>query len=295
LTNTWSLGPSIPSGTLYHAAVRLHDGKVLFAGGVTGLDITDPASTHSYLYDPVANTLTECAPAQPHSSAVGVLLDNYKVLLVGGASAEIYDPVANSWSSAGTLTTPRYFPSVTLLPNGKVLVVAGENPDSQGVIRYLDDAEIYDPATNAWSAVPAPSHARGPNTAVLLPTTGKVLVTGGYDSSDLFDPATNSWSPTGKQTETREGQIAALLPSGKVLLAGGGPSMNVPAFPGSTTYVTAPGTAEIYDPATNTWSVAPSMLQPNPDTQVTVTLPSGAVLAIGGSDGLFGGWNEVYW
>lgn len=71
----------------------------------------------------------------------------------------------------------------------------------------------------------------------------------------------------------REGNSATLLPSGKVLAAGGYlPGLN---GPGST--------AEIYDPASNTWSYVASMAHPRA-VQTATLLPNGRVLIAGGVD-----------
>ena len=55
------------------------------------------------------------------------LLDNGKVLIAGGFdnSAELYDPIAKTFSNTGDLSTARQNPSATLLPNGQVLVAGG--------------------------------------------------------------------------------------------------------------------------------------------------------------------------
>lgn len=61
-----------------------------------------------------------------------VLLPDGRVLVAGGfgagseilAGAELYDPNSGSWSSTGSLGTPRDFATASLLRSGKVLVVA---------------------------------------------------------------------------------------------------------------------------------------------------------------------------
>jgi len=59
-------------------------------------------------------------------------------------------------------------------------------------------AERYNPATNVWSDVAAPSVDRWLHSATLLPG-GQVLVAGGKDDSDAisslerYDPASDTW------------------------------------------------------------------------------------------------------
>jgi N-acetylneuraminic acid mutarotase len=62
-----------------------------------------------------------------------------------------------------------------LLPNGKVLVAGGYNLSDH----FLNSAELYDPATNNWSATRLLITPRNDHTATLLPG-GRVLVVGGY-------------------------------------------------------------------------------------------------------------------
>ena len=43
------------------------------------------------------------------------------------AAAELYDPAAGAWSATGSMATDRTSQTVTLLPNGLVLVVGGQS------------------------------------------------------------------------------------------------------------------------------------------------------------------------
>ncbi|MFN0098650.1 MAG: Kelch repeat-containing protein [Gemmatimonadaceae bacterium] len=120
------------------------------------------------------------------------------------------------------------------------------------------------------------SVARAAHTATLLPN-GTVLLVGGMGgagaTAESYDPARGSFIPAGRMVSERAGGHAAvLLPTGSVLLTGGwtGPA------------VTA--SAELYDPSTNTFSVAGTMNSPRSAHTATL-LPTGKVLIAGGFDG----------
>ena len=93
--------------------------------------------------------------------------------------AEMYDLASGTWSATGSLTTPRFNHTATLLPNGKVLVAGGSGTSSP-----LSNAELYDPANATWSVTGTLTTARHLHTATLLPN-GQVLVAGGFDGGQL--------------------------------------------------------------------------------------------------------------
>jgi Galactose oxidase, central domain/Bacterial Ig-like domain (group 2)/Kelch motif len=216
-----------------HTATLLASGKVLIAGGAdqdptgTGLDSAE-------LYDPSTGTFT-----QTGSMAVGrflhtaTLLQNGKVLVVGGAltstsdpvaSAELYDPVTGSFTMTGAMATAREQHTATLLADGRVLIVGGTTPTGTGNLQPTATVEIYDPSTGSFSVTGSMAEARSLHTATLLPS-GNVLVAGGgveNSTAELYDPATGSFSITGGMEIGRSGHTATLLPNGSVLVSGGG-------------------------------------------------------------------------
>ncbi len=149
-----------------------------------------------------------------------------------------------------------------------MLVVGGPN----------GHAQAYDPASEGWTYVANTSGVRGGHTATML-NDGRVLVTGGNYSSalataELFDPTTQSWSETGPMGESRSSHTATLLEDGRVLVVGG--------YPGEWG-AEVTGSAEIYDPATSTWTPAGS-LQTARAQHVASILPSGSVLVATGAE-----------
>ena len=146
-------------------------------------------------------------------------------LLLLGAGLVLMQPCAGApfeFENTGSLIDPREGHTVTLLPNGKLLVAGGVN--FSGV---LASAELYDPAFGTWTATGSLANAHYHHTATLLPN-GKVLVTGGVDSNfitlasaELYDPASGTWTATGSLVTARSWYTATLLANGMVLVAGG--------------------------------------------------------------------------
>jgi deoxycytidylate deaminase len=220
------------------------------------------------------------------------LLPNGKVLVAGGiagfndvAIAELYDPASGTWTATGSLNHARRSHTATLLPDGKVLV-AGGFFDQPGTIlggNAISSAELYDPASGTWTTTGSLAKQRYQHTATLLPN-GKVLVAGGNGyvsgggvlaSSELYDPASGTWTSTGDLATARDNHTATLLPNGQVLVVGGS------GFNGSGNTLLA--SAELFDPASETWSPTGSLVTARTNHTATL-LQGGKVLVAGGSD-----------
>lgn len=298
----WTSAGSMSSAHAMHTATRLPSGRVLVTGDVTANAATD-------LYDPVSNSWSAAASMNTGRSAASAsLLGNGTVLVAGGntanncitsfppsetvvvcyatALAEIFTPSGNVWNAAAPLTVARQGHTATVLASGKVLVAGGASdcttvttPTTQsGYCTYDGNAEIYDPASNAWSPAGTLTTPRQQHTATLL-SSGKVLLAGGYDdngvlaSAEIYDPVANTWTAVASLATGRLGHTATLLTSGKVYVAGG---------EGSSGGVAS---AELYDAATNSWTAAASLSVGRYGHTATL-LASGDVLLAGGGVGV---------
>ena len=233
-TGNFTLTGSLLTARCDHSATLLQNGTVLIAGGYyvgNGLPVIAAAET----YDPTSGTFSATGPLgigrYGHSAT---LLADGKVLVAGGvtsqdgytfitiASAELYDPVAATFSATGSLNTARSAPA-TLLNNGQVLVAGG---GAIGTGPPFDSAEIYDPTAGTFSYTGSLITARGGNSQTLL-QNGNVLIAGGAGANnaaltgELYDPVAGTFSDTGSLNFGRSG-TATLLTNGRVLLVGGG-------------------------------------------------------------------------
>jgi len=212
------------------------------------------------------------------------------VPLVGGGPAQAQTTPQGSWELTGALASPRFDHSLTLLANGKVLAAGGRTSPAGTV---FNTAEVYDPVTEQWTPTGPMNDHRWQHTATLL-ADGRVLVAGGFggqatgtglnaqpvtNSAEIYDPASNTWAPTGPMNVRRGLATATLLPNGQVLEAGGRWCPNAPPATCDFTFRTA--TAELFNPATGTWTPTGSMTQAR-HTTASVLLPDGRVIVPAG-------------
>lgn len=197
-TNSWSTAGAMSVSRSLHTATLLADGRVLVVGGYTLTSSTQrPAGRTSVeIYDPRTGTFTEGPPVNvPRMQHTATRLPSGRVLVLGGGgrlwdsdseeaqvlvearyTAEIYDPVRNTW----TLTPPPRLSygagHTATLTHAGVLAIDGEG------------AEIFSEAHSRWSAAPAPTPRRF-HTATAL-RDGSVLLTGGTDATAFSNAPT---------------------------------------------------------------------------------------------------------
>jgi sugar lactone lactonase YvrE len=186
------------------------------------------------------------------------------------------DALRGTWAVTGSFAEARYLGTLTKLGDGRALL-AGGSGDSTA-------ADLYNPATGAWTAAQPLHQGRDQHAAVAL-ADGRVLVSGGYaagapvNTAEIYDPALNTWTTAAPMGSVRAWHHQALLPDGRVLAAGG---IDGPGYTNS---------AEIYDPAANSWSPAAPMAQGHAGAAMAA-LGGGKILIAGGFGGNLTG--EVY-
>jgi N-acetylneuraminic acid mutarotase len=272
--NRWTLWAA-----LLLAAGMLPVAAASVVSAPAGAQAVQPPNTWS----PTAGPMTVS-----RTGGTATLLSDGDVLVAGGNSktADLYDPSTGTFTPTGSMSVARTNATATLLPSGDVLVAGGVN--SRG--SQLASAELYDPASGTWVATGPMHTARSGHTATLL-ANGKVLVAGGgcnkghgfcnagsfldnLTSAELYNPKKGTWTTTGSMHFERQYFTATLLRNGRVLVAGGFESCD-------DDFCSDNSQAEIYNPATGTWTTTGSMHVEREQFTATM-LADGEVLVAGG-------------
>lgn len=287
---TWASTGSMHTARSHARAILLSSGSVLIIGGCVN-DCLSATTNSAELYNPNTGTFTATGSMVQARAEFGVtLLANGQVIVAGGCTAydangclstttkaEIYDPTSGTWKSTSALRAARHAMTATLLASGKVLVAGGATSASDA----LNSTEIYDPTAKTWTLGTKMVQARSDYASIML-GTGKVLFMGGENingvsikNAELYDPTTGKFTATGNMTATRVEHTAVLLSNGNVLVSGG----NNQTINGATPLASA----ELYNPATGTWSATGSMSNARAGHTSTV-LHNGKVVNAAGSD-----------
>jgi N-acetylneuraminic acid mutarotase len=221
------------------------------------------------------------------SGHVATLLNDGKVLLVGGvgtgwtflSDAELFDPQTNTFTATGGMMTARESHTATLLKDGKVLITGGHKGRRSAITIYTS-AEIYNPKNRTFTAAGDLTVKRHKHDATLL-ADGRVLIVGGSDERDgdgayrnaeVFNPTNGTFAAVKNNMNAARYKLqgtAILLPNGKVLIAGGA------------------NRAEVFDPATNSFSYASGDMGTKRLFATATLLKNGQVLITGGyTDGI---------
>ncbi|MEU9144236.1 kelch repeat-containing protein [Streptomyces sp. NPDC048349] len=221
---TWAATGALLQDRRMHSLTALRDGRALAAGGIPGRQaFPQPTLDHAEVFDPGSGTWrVTAAMAEARNGHSATVLGDGRVLVAGGqrprsrrdmltlATAEVFDPVHETWAATGAMTVARWDHQAVPLPGGRVLAVGGMvSTWRHGACPALGLCEVYDPDSGTWEPTGSLRTARAVHQAVPLPD-GSVLAIGGepgraaddarfrpysLSSTEIYDVTTGTWRP----------------------------------------------------------------------------------------------------
>jgi N-acetylneuraminic acid mutarotase len=261
-SDTWTSidGGTAPIARAEHSAIWTGREMIVW-GGLGALDT-------GARYDPATDSWTATRvgePGQPpgrrdHAAACvdgDLLVWGGSALGIGDvATGARYRSATHLWTPLAAAGAPSAREGHTAVWTGANLIVwGGKYVAASGATTYLSDGARYDPALDAWTALPtsgAPS-ARSGHTAVWAGS--KMVVWGGQDASAVlqtgaaYDPATNAWEPLPTTNAPVARRAHSAVSTGAEMIVWGGEAMS-----GSPEYASGAR----YDVATATWTPLPA-------------------------------------
>jgi hypothetical protein len=289
----WSTLPYMMPINPVHVAL-LRNGKILVVSGSgncppgqpgcpTGAPYGPSNNSGALVLDPGTGTITGLTAAWDMFCSSMTQLADGRILINGGTltyqfflgspKSAIFDPGSNAFTDQPNMAHGRWYPTVILLSDGRVMTFSGFD-DVTGATNTT--VEIFTVGSGFSSPIAAgwtpPLYPR----LHLLPD-GDVFYSGPSQASYLFNVSNMSWTQMDNSSFDRTYGSSVMLPltpannyDPKVMLLGG----NSPAT----------ATTELIDlgASSPTWAFGPEMSQPRVEMDA-VMLPTGKILAIGGS------------
>jgi hypothetical protein len=299
-------------------------------------------------YDSVGDHATETSPVQDHTRATVwdprtggqadvTLNDGYnifcsglahlpsgQVFVAGGTKDQQLDGIVQThyfawstgtWSLGVNMAYPRWYPTVTAMGNGKMLITSGgakipEVREQNGTLHQLSSASLRLPlypwlnvapdgrafdsgpdqtmrslnanGTGAWKIWSKRDSINRDYGAHAMYDVGKILVAGGGPSTKTaevinLNGAKPTVTPTGSMAYGRRQNNLTVLADGTVLVTGGNSSGAPLIDLNAGVYA-----AELWNPATGQWSTLSSMQVTRQYHSTALLLPDGRVLSAGG-------------
>jgi Domain of unknown function (DUF1929)/Bacterial Ig domain len=311
-----------------HVAL-LPNGKVLAYDSV-GDHATEtyPVQDHTRatVWDPATGTQTPVNVDTGYNifcSGLAHLVDG-RLFIAGGnkdqqldgiVQTHLFDPSTNTWSLGPNMAAGRWYPTVTPLRNGEMLIASGrvDTPEVRtlsGALRTLSTAPLSQPlypwmdvapdgrvfdsgpdptlrvldtsGTGVWQSLSARDSINRDYGGHALFDVGKMLVAGGGPSTTDarvidFNGAAPTVTPTAPMAYGRRQHNLTVLADGTVLATGGNSD-------GASLVDLAAGVypAELWNPATGQWRTLAAMQVTRQYHSTALLLPDGRVLSAGG-------------
>ncbi len=243
----------------------------------------------------------------------------------GDPRAVLFDPTAGVWGSTGSMAQGRYYPTTTVLPSGEVLAVSGSDESRAVVTipeisngstwRRLTSASLEIPSpyyppmfvapngkvflagflqtsryldvsgTGAWTTVADRQVADRRMGSAVMYAPGKVLYVGGGDPPtnsaeviDLNEPAP-AWRMVSGMAFARRQLNLTILADGQILVTHGTSGSGFNDMAGAVR------AAELWNPATASWSTMAAESRSRAYHSTALLLPDARVLSSGSGEG----------
>jgi hypothetical protein len=252
--------------------VLMPDGKIYYCH-----DTKDP-----FYFDPKTNDTLSVMGSDSVQGCVGpILLADSTVWFFGGTLREVYGPGTkkikkfdvrtNKWKTHQNMLDFRWYPSVSPLSNGHVIILGGGGLNNP--IR-VKTSEIYNPKSGI--SKPTGQIAIGNEVSPIVPLlNGKTLMT--HRPPQLFDPTSNQWELAADFVQSNRmsngdhsDHELVMMPDGDVFAFGYKPFNNPPG-----TFV------EKYDVDANKWELK-SSINPIRSRAKAIIMPDKKILVAGG-------------
>jgi hypothetical protein len=210
-TGSWRLATPLERPRTGFAAVALHDGRVLVAGG---FNENGESYSSSYIYDPATDAWTKTGLMHTaRTNPAAAVLPDGRVLVAGGyfytGFEDAVAPVA--------LAAYRPTASAASEPSRPPL----DDVDMPDWGYALATVEVFDPASGMWAQTGPMKFARSGAAAATL-ADGHVLVVGSsddnvsridgraYSTAEVYDPVSGRFELTGSLPDIDRGVVADL-------------------------------------------------------------------------------------
>jgi len=266
----------------------LSDGRLLITGG------NGPAPEgefrgikDAHIFDPFRETWTRIEDmTNGRWYPTNVTLADGSVLVFSGLDEltgaintdieRIQPDDSSGWQIVSQVSLP-LFPRIHMLSSGDIFY---SGPSSIG--------GIYSIETNSWYGIVYSDYpSRYSGMSVLLPPgPDRVMIIGGRNDTVVTETAEiidlqdslPQWRYTQPMNYPRMHANAVIMPDGKIMVVGGHSELHHAdtTIPPTTVYE-----AEIFDPATENWSVMAAMQRPREYHSTAILLPDGRILLAG--------------
>jgi hypothetical protein len=276
--------PNVPN-IFCSGHILLPDGRVLVAGGHVDVDVGIRDTT---IFNPVDQTWTNGSPmayarwyptvtALPDGRAL-VMSGNRNCATCNADIPEVYDPAADVWTrlTAARKVIPLY-PFNFVLPDGRLLVA--------GAYHASMSTPVLNLVTQTWTTLDPTVLDAG---SAVMYAPGRIMKSGSsWAAEGTSTPAAATtyvldanqpsarWRQTAPMAFPRIWHNMTVLPDGNVLVTGGGQTAD------EYNVAAASLAAEMWSPATETWTTMATSQVPRFYHSVATLLPDGRVLVAG--------------